>query len=255
MSDPESFYDALSTYYHLIFEDWEGSMQRQGAFIAQLIARELPALSNVRVLDAAAGIGTQSLPLARAGFEVVSRDLSRGAIERLTREAETRGLAIDAAVADMRTVHASVSQPVDVVLAFDNAVPHLLSDADILLAFESFFRCLRPGGVCLLSVRDYDASSRGSDFVHAYGVRWLGGVRHVPLQVWRWLDELRYEVAFHIVIESSPQAGLLTFLTEYYAVSVARLLELLEQAGFVDCQRLDDTIYQPVLLARRSTTA
>jgi hypothetical protein len=37
-------------------------------------------------------------------------------------------------------------------------------------------------------------------------------------------------------------------------VSVTRLLELLQQVGFVDCRRLDESVYQPVLLARRPTT-
>lgn len=251
MSDPKSFYDSFAAYYDLIFENWEQSMQRQGSFIAELISRQLPGVSDARVLDASAGIGTQSLPLALAGFQVASRDLSTAAIERLSREAKTRNLIVDAAVADMRDVHNSLTRPVDVVLSFDNSVPHLLSDADILRAFESFFRCLKPGGACLLSVRDYDASPRGGDIVHCYGPRYRNGVRHVPLQAWRWLDDARYELTFHIIVESAPRPSLLTFTTEYYAVSVNRLLELLRQAGFVDCRRLDESIYQPVLVARR----
>ena len=254
MSDPKSFYDAFATYYDLIFEDWEQTMLRQGAFITELIARELPAVTNVRVLDAAAGIGTQSLPLARVGFQVACRDLSAAAIGRLACEAEKRGVVVDANVADMRHVHTSVSQPVDVVLAFDNSVPHLLSDADILLAFKSFFRCLKPGGVCLLSVRDYDTASR-TDLVHAYGVRWRDGLRYIPLQVWHWLDDSRYELRFHVVMESAPEPRLLTFVSEYYAVSVSRLLELLQQAGFVDSRRLDESFYQPVLVARHPATS
>ncbi len=251
MSDPKSFYDSFAAYYDLIFEDWEQSMHRQGHFIAGLLQHELPAMPDARVLDAAAGIGTQSLPLARAGFQVFSRDLSNAAIDRLLHEAEARNLVIDAAAADMRDVHATLPQPVDVVLAFDNSVPHLLSDDDILRAFESFFRCLKPGGLCLLSVRDYDATPRTTDFVHAYGVRWRDGVRHIPLQVWRWLDDYHYELTLHIVVESTPQQRLLSFVTHYYAVSVSRLLELLQQAGFIDCRRLDESVYQPVLLARR----
>jgi hypothetical protein len=84
---------------------------------------------------------------------------------------------IDARVADMRTVATTISEPVDAVIAFDDSVPHLLSDRDALTAFRSFYDCLRPGGICLLSVRDYAATAR-SDFVHAYGVRWRDGVKY-----------------------------------------------------------------------------
>ncbi len=255
MPTAESFYDAFAEHYDLIFEDWEQSMTRQGAFIAQLIADELPDAPDLTVLDAAAGIGTQSLPLALRGFRVLCRDLSSGAIARLTREAESRHLIVDAHVCDMRSVHTSIAEPLDVVLAFDNSVPHLLSDDHIRQAFESFFHSLKPGGICLLSVRDYDASSRGQDLVHAYGVRWRDGVRHVPLQVWRWLDQSRYELTLHIIADAAPQPRLLTFVTEYYAVSVARLLQLLRQVGFVDSRRLDGSAYQPVLLARRPVSS
>jgi len=46
------------------------------------------------------------------------------------REAEQRGLAIDFSVADMREVSSRHLRPFDVVIACDNSVPHLLSDAE-----------------------------------------------------------------------------------------------------------------------------
>ena len=67
MSDPTLFYDAFAQYYDLIFEDWEQSMVRQGAFLAELIARELPTSHDPRVLDAAAGIG-HAVSAARASW-------------------------------------------------------------------------------------------------------------------------------------------------------------------------------------------
>jgi 2-polyprenyl-3-methyl-5-hydroxy-6-metoxy-1,4-benzoquinol methylase len=181
MDSSRVFYDELADQYHLIFEDWEASMHRQGQAISSLFVRYLPESSNpIRVLDVAAGIGTQSLPLSRMGCQVSSRDLSSGAIARLAREAALRGLSVDAQVSDMRTVQTSVTGLFDAVIAFDNSVPHLLSDADILSAFRAFYACLRPGGVCLLSVRDYERVTPGADSVHAYGVRWREGTRHLP---------------------------------------------------------------------------
>ncbi|HXI55939.1 MAG TPA: class I SAM-dependent methyltransferase [Polyangia bacterium] len=249
--DPTRFYDQLAQYYDLIFEDWDASMDRQGNVLAALLTERLPFRSApMRVLDAAAGIGTQSLPLARRGFHVLSRDLSSSAIVRLRSEAEKRNLVIDAAVADMRTVSTTVAQPVDAVIAFDNSVPHLLTDGDVLSAFQSFYDCLRPGGVCILSVRDY-ASAQRKDLVHPYGVRWRDGVKYLPLQVWHWQSTTHYDVTLYLIVDEDPAASVLRVTTQYYAVSTDRLLSLLTQAGFVDAQRLDDTIYQPILVARR----
>jgi len=247
-----AFYDELASYYDLIFTDWNTSMKRQGEAIFALLTRCLPDCGgSICVLDASAGIGTQSLPLAMLGCRVLSRDLSPASIERLGHEAARRSLCIDAAVADMRTVNRTVESPVDAVLAFDNSVPHLQSDDDILAAFRSFHAALRPGGVCLLSVRDYEKVAREGDTVHPYGVRWREGVRYLPLQAWHWIDSEHYETTFYIIVDDPKEPRVLRSTARYYAVPIPRLLELLERAGFEECERLDDVLYQPVLVGRR----
>jgi len=173
MVEVKQFYDDLASYYHLIFEDWDASMARQGDALANLIGVELaqsPPL-DARVLDAACGIGTQTLPLAARGFRLVARDLSPAAVARLQREADARQLVVDAAVADMRQVGSSVSGSFDVVLAFDNSVPHLLDDDDLRTAFHEFLNVLRPGGLfCALSATTTKfnvARTRSTSMAHA----------------------------------------------------------------------------------------
>lgn len=255
-SDADSFYDDLAAHYDLIFEDWDASMERQGKAIMALLTRYLPGCAGpIRLVDAAAGIGTQSLPLAKLGCRVSSRDVSAKSVERLRREASDRALAIEAALADMRTVNLTIEEPVDAVLAFDNAVPHLLSDGEILQAFRSFFQALRPGGVCLLSVRDYGEIKRGADAIHPYGIRWRGGIRCLPLQAWRWLDSDHYEMAFYLIVDDPTAPRVMRTTARYYAVEIPLLLDLLTRAGFADCQRLDNVFYQPVLVGRRPEAA
>src|SRR5688572_12661219 len=101
MTDTKQFYDGLASFYHLIFEDWDASMARQGDAIAGLIEAELGKFQtkDVRVLDVACGIGTQALPLARLGFQLTARDLSPAAVARLHAEAKARNVVVDAAVA------------------------------------------------------------------------------------------------------------------------------------------------------------
>jgi SAM-dependent methyltransferase len=130
MAETQKLYDDLAAVYDLIYGDWGASRRRHGDAIAGIIAQKLPGAqpSDVTVLDASAGIGTQSLPLAELGYRVRSRDLSTAAIDRLRAEALALGLSPEARPADMREVDSTVSEPVDVVLSFDNAVPHLLSN-------------------------------------------------------------------------------------------------------------------------------
>ncbi len=254
MHDTKEFYDNLSPYYHLIFEDWDASMARQGDALAQLIEAELPGIraQDVRVLDAACGIGTQALPLATRGYQITARDLSSAAVARLQQEAQVRQLVIDAAVSDMRQVASSVSGSFDVVLAFDNSVSHLLTDDDLRAAFQQFLSVLRPGGVFLCSVRDYDNVQRGEPATHVYGRREHGGETFHLRQEWSWYDPMHYQGT--IIIDRETPNGLVQELrtaSRFYAISVGRLLDLMRESGFQDCSRIDETLYQPILTGRR----
>ena len=255
MLETQQFYDDLASYYHLIFEDWDASMARQGDALVELIKAELGEFhaADVRVLDAACGIGTQTLPLAARGFRVAARDLSPAAVARLQREAEARQVIIDAAVADMRQVTSSVSGSFDVVLVFDNSVPHLLNDNDLLTAFRSFLNVLRPGGVFLCSVRDYDKVQRGVAVTHVYGQRQYRGDRFGLRQEWSWSDPMHYQATF--IIDRETSEGIrreLCIVSRFYAISTERLLELMRETGFQECRRIDETIYQPILTGRKA---
>jgi len=248
-ADTRQFYDDLSPFYDLIYEDWDVSMERQGTAFGALITSELGTLApEIRVLDAACGIGTQALPLARQGFQVTGRDLSGEAITRLRREASARHLTIDAGVADMRAVASSVSGSYDAVLACDNSLPHLMADEEILTAFRQFRHVLRPGGLCIASVRDYAAVPRGVDTTHPYGERHRGNETFTLRQEWHWEDTTHYSVTLIVEGGATPPRPILRTTARYYAVTTERLLELMAEAGFVNCRRMDDLIYQPVLL-------
>src|SRR5262245_63332704 len=140
-------YDALAPVHHLIFADWEASIGRQGRALDSIL-RSAGASFPCTVLDAACGIGTQSLGLAALGYEVTASDLSPEAVRRAEREARARGLPIRTSVADMRRLSEHHTGSFDVVIACDNAVPHLLSDGEIFAAFRQFHACTAPGGLC-----------------------------------------------------------------------------------------------------------
>ena len=153
MLEVGAFYDALAPWYHLVYPDWEASIAWQGRALSSLLASEWGSATH-RVLDAAVGVGTQALGLATLGFQVTGSDISLAAVQRAGKEAGRRGLRLGCLVADMRAL-AVRSATFDVVLACDNALPHLLSENDIRCAFEECFRCIRPRGGCVISMREY----------------------------------------------------------------------------------------------------
>ena len=249
----ESAYDALAPFYHLLFPDWDVSMARQAAALDGIIRQRWGA--GVRtVLDAACGIGTQALGLAARGYQVTASDLSQAEVERARREAALRGLSLDFAVADMRAAFAAHGRrQFDLVVACDNSVPHLLTDDDLRQAFGQFHACLRPGGGCLLTVRDYDQEERGGVQITPAAFRVdPDGVRRLVFQVWEF-DGPHYDFTLYLIEDRvGTEAVTHTLRSRYYAVGADRLLSLMAEAGFEDVARLDGVFYQPVLVGTKS---
>lgn len=251
MPGPEDFYDALAPFYHLIFPDWDASIARQAAALDEVIRTETRPGEARTVLDVACGIGTQALGLAALGYRVTASDLSAGAVRRLGEEAARRGLAIDAKVADMRQAWDAHGRPFDVVLCADNALPHLLTNDEIVDALRGFLRCTAPGGICLVSIRDYESIDLQATRMHPHGVREEDGARWVLFQLWDPRPPL-YETSMYVV-EDRGNADVQTRVMRatYYALPVSRLVELMRDAGFADVRRLDGAFYQPLVLGRR----
>ncbi|AKJ27562.1 class I SAM-dependent methyltransferase [Caldimonas brevitalea] len=249
MTHDTTFYDSLTPYYHLIHQDWNASIERQGEQLGSLIDSRWP--GGRKVLDVSCGIGTQALALARRGYQVVASDLSPREVERARAEAQARGLSIPFSVADMRQAHAHHGSGFDVVVCADNSLPHLLTDAEILLALQQMHACLRPGGGCLITVRDYDAEPRGVNIVKPYGVRVEGERRYLLFQVWDF-DGAYCDITFFFVEEDTRTQAVQTHAmrSRYYAISTGRLEQLMVEAGFEQVVRLDGVFYQPVLIGR-----
>lgn len=246
----KGFYDELAPFYHLIYPDWEASMRRQGEAL-DAILRSRGGSRPRTILDASCGVGTQSLALAALGYEVTASDLSPASVERAAREAAARGLSLRTSVADMREVFDRHRRSFDAVIACDNSVPHLLSEADVSRAFEQFFRCTAPGGLCLISVRDYAALEKGGLRVNPHGARQVEGARLLLFQVWEWEGD-RYHTTMYVI--EDPERGdpvAHAMRTTYYAVPISTLMDLLRRAGFVDVERIDGEFFQPVVVGRK----
>ena len=79
-TDTAGFYDDLAEHYHLIFEDWGRSIERQAGALGPLLENKL-ARGPLKILDCACGIGTQAIGIAQRGHTVVATDLSKAAVK------------------------------------------------------------------------------------------------------------------------------------------------------------------------------
>jgi SAM-dependent methyltransferase len=244
------FYDDFAPFYHLIFADWDASIERQGSALGAIVRAHWP--GHRSVLDVSCGIGTQSIALARNGFWVKASDVSQGAIERARSEAAQRGLVIEFSLCDMRDAFACHGGGFDVVISADNSIAHLLDDEEIVRALASMYECLKPGGGCLLTVRDYDREPRGTNIVKPYAARTENGKRFVGVQVWDFAGDL-YDLTLYAIEEDVATGAVTTraLRSRLYAIGTERLLALMRRAGFERAQRLDEVFVQPVLIGTR----
>lgn len=253
MATPEQFYDALASEYHLLFGDWWSAAQWHGRVIGGILAQ--CGITEGRLLDCTCGIGTQALPLATLGYRVTASDVSKAAVDRARVEAAARGIDVDFRVCDVRDIRDHVEEAFDVVISCDNALPHLLADEHLQSALRSVRACLRPGGLLLVSLRDYDALRLARPGGVPISVHGEVGQRHGSGQSWQWSADAEY-VDIELFTFTEIAAGswrARSGTTRYRALPRAKLESLLTSAGFSAVEWLMPDVsgyYQPIVLAK-----
>jgi 2-polyprenyl-3-methyl-5-hydroxy-6-metoxy-1,4-benzoquinol methylase len=247
----EAFYDSFANYYHLIFEDWNDECEYQGERLSAIIEDNLK-VSDPTIFDVTCGIGTQIIGLAKRGARVRGTDISAAAVERAHREAQARGLEIELSVSDVRCVADHINEPYDVVISCDNSLSHLLCDDQIKQALAQMYRCTRQGGLCIVTIRDYEKEPHEGHVFKPYGVRKVGDESIALFQLWQFSGNI-YDSYWYVIRNAigDLEPRIQRFKSQSYAVSVQTVLGLMEQVGFTNVRRLDGAYFQPVVLGSR----
>ena len=246
-----SFYEPLADHYHLIFDDWDEAIERQARILNPLLSAQSCG-HPLKVLDCACGIGTQALGFASFGHRVVASDLSGAAVNRAIREAETRGLDISFHVSDMTSLAEIADRDFDVAAVLDNALPHLTAE-QLASAIKVVGSKLKPGGLFIASIRDYDALLLQKPAVQQPAFYGTEGKRRIVHKVWEWIDDARYTLHLFITTQSGLAWTTRHFVSEYRILQRSEVFMVLQSAGFATVQWLmpaESGFYQPIVLAR-----
>jgi glycine/sarcosine N-methyltransferase len=246
------FYDSLADHYHLIFDDWNRAVEQQGRILNPLLLAEVQGPS-LQVLDCACGIGTQALGLAALGHRVVASDLSRVAVERAKHEAASRGLNISFHVSDMTYLTEVEDSSFDIVVALDNALPHLTSD-QLILAMRAAHSKLKPGGTFIASIRDYDTLILQRPTIQAPAFYGQNGGRRIVHQVWDWVDHASYVLHLYITMQAQKEWTTHHFVSQYRCLLREELSNVLRSSAFRQVRWVmppESGFYQPLVVAKR----
>ena len=249
MNITQTFYDQMAAQYDRLFLDWRSSVNEQAAILDGIFAgRGLDRAA--RVLDCACGIGTQAIGLAALGYRVTGSDISDGELSEAKKRAEENGVRIRFEHADFRALQDVFPERFDAVIAMDNALPHMLTADDLKSAVGSIAARIRPGGLFVASIRDYDSLLESRPPYSAPYIHKTDGGQRVSFQTWEWKGD-RYRLIQYI-IEDEGTLRASRFECEYRAVRREELTRLLLACGCREAVWMfpeETGYYQPIVAA------
>ena len=245
----QSFYDELAQQYDKFYPDWHAAVREEAAFLDGLLA-EYGSDRTAGVLDCACGIGTQAIGLALLGYRVTASDISANEISEAEKRAKECGAELRFKQADFCMLSDAFDERFDVVIAMDNALPHMLTPELLEKAVHSIVGRMNSGGVFIASIRDYDRILEQKPAYSAPYIHKTEKGRRVLFQTWDWCGE-NYKFIQYI-IEDEETTRINSFECEYRAVRRSELTKLLYAAG---CREVrwrmpsETGFYQPVVTA------
>ena len=251
MDITQTFYNQMASQYDKLFLDWNSSTREQAEMLGMLFA-EAGFDRSAQIVDCACGIGTQAIGLAAAGYSVTASDISTGELAEAKKRAENAGVSIRFERADFRALAGTFPEPFDIVIAMDNALPHMLTPEDLSAAVSSLAAQTRPGGIIAASIRDYDTILAQKPACTAPYIHKTAQGQRVSLQTWVWNGDNYHLVQY--IIDDGAALEISKFECEYRAVRRAELSALFLSAGCrsAEWKMPEETgFYQPIIIAKK----
>lgn len=251
MNITQNFYDKMATQYDKLFQDWQSTIKEQAEILDKMFS-ECGFDRDVQILDCACGIGTQAIGLASLGYQVTASDISDGELAEAKERAEDNAVQIRFEHADFCALSDTFPEQFDIVIAMDNALPHMLSSDALGKAISSIVAQTRPGGIIVASIRDYDSLlAEKPPYSPPYIHKTETGQR-VSFQTWIWKDE-NYRLTQYI-IDDEESLQISKFECEYRATRREEFTKLFLANGCCDVvwKFPEETgFYQPIVIAKK----
>ena len=247
----QSFYDNIASQYHKFYLDWQSVTHKEAEFLSKIFKNN-GFDSNAKILDCACGIGTQAIGLANIGYQVTASDISAGEISEAKKRATENNVNINFFQADFCSLSDIFSEKFDIIIAMDNALPHMLSSNSLEKAIKSIISQIRDGGLFIASIRDYDSILKEKPKFSTPYVHKTDKGQRVLFQTWDWYGD-NYKFIQYI-IDDEEKTEISKFECEYRATRREEITKYLYSYGCkeVNWEFPDKTgFYQPVLIAKK----
>ena len=247
----QTFYDNLASQYDKLFLNWNETVKEQALILDKLI-KDNGYNSDCEILDCACGIGTQAIGLAALKYKVTASDISDAELLEAKCRAKENKVDITFAKADFRKLSQIFFQKFGIIIAMDNALPHMLTNRDLEMAVKSIIGQLSDGGMFVASIRDYDLLLNDKPPYSAPYIHKTKEGQRVSFQTWTW-NENNYKLVQYI-IDDNDNLSINKFECEYRAFPREELTNLLISNGCrsVEWKFPEETgFYQPIVIAKK----
>jgi len=141
------------------------------------------------------------------------------------------------------------------VITCDNSLPHLLTDKDLALAIKNIYKVMKPNGLLIASIRDYDTLLKEKPTVTQPTLYGKGECRYFSFQEWIWDAKKPVYSLNHFIVKKQKN----NWITEcrnskYRAIKRAELSKFLKAAGLssITWHMPEETgYYQPIVTAKK----
>ena len=247
----QTFYDRLAKDYEKLFADFNSESENQGKILDKIF-NNCGFDKSAKVLDCASGIGTQSLGLAKLGYKITASDISEEALNQARIKAKEADVNISFNKADFRALEGVFDYKFDIIIAMDNALPHMLTKADFTRALKSIYNVTEKDGILVASIRDYDKILKEKPSYSPPYIHKTEDGQRVCFQTWEW-DENRYKLIQYI-IDDDNGLEVKKYKCEYYAIKRAEFTKILKSIGYKEIKWLkpnESNFYQPIVVAKK----
>lgn len=141
-----SFYQVLSKYYDLLFP----------ANPLQINFIEKYSQPATRILDLAAGTGTQAIQLAKKGYDVTAIDSSEQMISIMKEKVLEEQVSLQCIRLDMEKIQELTISAYDSIICIGNSIVHLNSVEEIRQMVTDIFKLLESDGTFIVQIVNYD---------------------------------------------------------------------------------------------------
>ena len=227
-------YSGFAGVYDLLMDDFD--YPAWADYYVQLLQSTGVQVQNL--CECACGTGSMSVEFAKKGFRLTGVDISREMLEQAAEKARQKGVRMQLVCQDMCALQ--LPRPVDALVCTCDGVNYLTTDKRAAAFFQRAFEQIRPGGTFAFDI------SSPYKLKNVLGNAFFGEERDEAAYLWQ--NTLKDDiVTMDITFFLRTEDDLYERVHETHrqrAHEPERLVQLLEEAGFVNVKVYGDRTFQ-----------